>query len=275
MASLTGCSPGSLLFDYLGLPIGSSMNKVSRWNTLVDRFRAKLSSWKANLLSIGGRFTLLKTVLGVASLKSLNLALLKKWRQRFLTQPNAFWVSLIKVIHGENRGLDSARCVTHGTWANMVASIHALHLSDIIPNNTIWLFRLDVNEDCYMADRWYNNSWNGHWRRPIEGGRTGGKDGVFTVSDTCKHIENAILPVINSSTRWNKFLPRKISVFMRRLWLDRLPHRLNLSRPSFDIDSILCPIYLKTAETKDHVFSTCELAFDVWRLVGAIFLILI
>ncbi|GJZ97065.1 ALP1-like protein isoform X1 [Tanacetum coccineum] len=164
MASLTGCSPGSLLFDYLGLPIGSNMNNVSRWNTLVDRFRAKLSSWKANLLSISGHLTLLKTV------------------------------SPIKAIHREDGGLDSTRCAMHGTWANMVASIHALHSSDIIPNNTIW---------------------------PIEGGRTGGmlvammdgiqhidqtseldswqwligKDGVFTVGDTRKHIENAILPV--------------------------------------------------------------------------------
>ncbi|GJU58444.1 hypothetical protein Tco_1236210 [Tanacetum coccineum] len=99
MASLTGWSPGSLPFDYLGLPIGANMNKVSRWNTLVDRFRAKLSSWKANLLSIGGCLTLLKTVLGVGSLKSFNLALLQKWRWGFLTQPNALWVSLIEAIH--------------------------------------------------------------------------------------------------------------------------------------------------------------------------------
>ncbi|GKE33636.1 hypothetical protein Tco_1452958 [Tanacetum coccineum] len=64
MASLTRCFPGSLPFNYLCLPIGANMNKVSRWNTLVDRFRAKVSSWKANMLSIDGRLTLLKMVLG-------------------------------------------------------------------------------------------------------------------------------------------------------------------------------------------------------------------
>ncbi|GJU50598.1 hypothetical protein Tco_1220153 [Tanacetum coccineum] len=60
MSSLTRCFPGSLPFNYLGLPIGANMNKVSRWNTLVDRFRAKVSSWKANMLSIDGHLTLLK-----------------------------------------------------------------------------------------------------------------------------------------------------------------------------------------------------------------------
>ncbi|GKB58453.1 putative RNA-directed DNA polymerase, eukaryota, reverse transcriptase zinc-binding domain protein [Tanacetum coccineum] len=64
IASFMGCSSGSLAFNYLGLPIGTNMNNVSRCNTLVDQFRAKLSSWKANLLSIGSHLTLLKTVLG-------------------------------------------------------------------------------------------------------------------------------------------------------------------------------------------------------------------
>ncbi|GJW74859.1 hypothetical protein Tco_0134229 [Tanacetum coccineum] len=34
------------------------------WKMLVDRFHMRLSSWKANLLSIGGRLTLIKSVLG-------------------------------------------------------------------------------------------------------------------------------------------------------------------------------------------------------------------
>nr|GEU71809.1 hypothetical protein [Tanacetum cinerariifolium] len=155
-----------------GVPIGANMNKVPRWNTLVDRFRAKLSSCKSNMLSIGGRLTLLKTVLGSV------------------------------VVHREDEGLDSSPCATHGTWANVVASIHALHARDIILNNTIrlkvgcgsrvifwkdvWigdnalnerynrLFRLDVNKDCYVVDRWSVNGWNWHWCRPTEGGKTGG-----------------------------------------------------------------------------------------------------
>ncbi|GKB57874.1 hypothetical protein Tco_0914060, partial [Tanacetum coccineum] len=40
------------------------MSSIANWNKLVDMFRSKLSLWKANLLSIGGRLTLIKAVLG-------------------------------------------------------------------------------------------------------------------------------------------------------------------------------------------------------------------
>nr|GEZ42997.1 RNA-directed DNA polymerase, eukaryota, reverse transcriptase zinc-binding domain protein [Tanacetum cinerariifolium] len=72
---------------------------------LIDRFKARLSSWKANLLSIGGHLTLIKSVLGslvtkaprnfhgsntlasfdkgglgVGSLSAFNKGLLLKWK---------------------------------------------------------------------------------------------------------------------------------------------------------------------------------------------------
>ncbi|GJX86440.1 hypothetical protein Tco_0337214 [Tanacetum coccineum] len=64
MASNAGCMAGDVPFNYLGLPIGSNMKSIASWKTLVDRFHMRLSSWKANLLSIGGRLTLIKFVLG-------------------------------------------------------------------------------------------------------------------------------------------------------------------------------------------------------------------
>nr|GEZ06156.1 reverse transcriptase domain, reverse transcriptase zinc-binding domain protein [Tanacetum cinerariifolium] len=64
MARRTGCTSGTFPFTYLGLPIGSNMNLVSSWQFLIDRFHTKVSTWKANLLSIGGRLTLVKAILG-------------------------------------------------------------------------------------------------------------------------------------------------------------------------------------------------------------------
>ena len=58
------CASGIVPFTYLGLPIGSNMNLVANWQIMIDRFRGKLSTWKANMLSIGGRLTLIKAVLG-------------------------------------------------------------------------------------------------------------------------------------------------------------------------------------------------------------------
>ncbi|GJX56798.1 RNA-directed DNA polymerase, eukaryota, reverse transcriptase zinc-binding domain protein [Tanacetum coccineum] len=68
-------------------PLRINMSLIVNWKPLVDKFRLKLSSWKANLLSYGGRLTLIKVVLGslgiyffslfkapVAVLKALDLA---------------------------------------------------------------------------------------------------------------------------------------------------------------------------------------------------------
>ncbi|GJW68247.1 putative RNA-directed DNA polymerase, eukaryota, reverse transcriptase zinc-binding domain protein [Tanacetum coccineum] len=54
MASNSGYASRSFPFTYLGLPIGSNMSLTSSWRVFLDRFQSKLSSWKDNLLFIGG-----------------------------------------------------------------------------------------------------------------------------------------------------------------------------------------------------------------------------
>nr|GEX17066.1 reverse transcriptase domain, reverse transcriptase zinc-binding domain protein [Tanacetum cinerariifolium] len=63
MAHNVGCISGALSFTYLGLPIGSNMNSIASWKMVINRFQSRLSSWKANLLSFGGRLTLIESVL--------------------------------------------------------------------------------------------------------------------------------------------------------------------------------------------------------------------
>ncbi|GJW43442.1 reverse transcriptase domain, reverse transcriptase zinc-binding domain protein [Tanacetum coccineum] len=58
------CSYGFLPFTYLGLPVGKDMNRIKAWSDIANKFTKKLSSWKANLLSVGSRLTLVKAVLG-------------------------------------------------------------------------------------------------------------------------------------------------------------------------------------------------------------------
>ncbi|GKA16322.1 RNA-directed DNA polymerase, eukaryota, reverse transcriptase zinc-binding domain protein [Tanacetum coccineum] len=103
MARNSRCAVGSFPFTYLGLPIGSNMVHISSCKTLTDRFQLRISSWKVSLLSIGGRLTFIKAVLGglnIGSLKSFNLALLQKCHWRWFSFPNALWVKVIKAIHG-------------------------------------------------------------------------------------------------------------------------------------------------------------------------------
>nr|GEW86379.1 RNA-directed DNA polymerase, eukaryota, reverse transcriptase zinc-binding domain protein [Tanacetum cinerariifolium] len=131
---------------------------------LLDRFQSKLSSWKTNLPSIGGRHTLIKAVLGslgiyyfsifkvpesvlnslkrsramffFGRLKAFNLALLQKWGWRLLSHKNALWVKVIKALHGQEGGFDNNGCIYNGTWARILGSYNFLHSNNIIPNSS-------------------------------------------------------------------------------------------------------------------------------------------
>ncbi|XP_071688561.1 uncharacterized protein [Rutidosis leptorrhynchoides] len=64
--------------------------------------------------------------LNIGSLKAKNLALLGKWRWRFKTETNAFWVKIIRSIYGSDGGLlvegDSLHSSPIGLWNNIIAS---------------------------------------------------------------------------------------------------------------------------------------------------------
>ena len=62
--SKAGYAPASCPFFHLGVPVGQNMTRISAWSSVVDRFRSKLSGWKAKSLSSGGRLLLIKYVLG-------------------------------------------------------------------------------------------------------------------------------------------------------------------------------------------------------------------
>ncbi|KAF5775443.1 putative RNA-directed DNA polymerase [Helianthus annuus] len=63
LASSIGCNSGSFPFSYLGIKVGANMNRVDNWRPVYNIFDARLSRWKASLLSIGGRVVLIKSVL--------------------------------------------------------------------------------------------------------------------------------------------------------------------------------------------------------------------
>lgn len=64
MADYIGCEAATIPFVYLGLPVGANMARVDQWEEVVNKFKKHLATWKAKILSVGGRLTLLKSVLG-------------------------------------------------------------------------------------------------------------------------------------------------------------------------------------------------------------------
>ncbi|GJS98578.1 RNA-directed DNA polymerase, eukaryota, reverse transcriptase zinc-binding domain protein [Tanacetum coccineum] len=376
-ALITGCNAMQTPFSYLGLPIDCNMANVKNWDPIVDKFSKRLSKWKSSMLSIGGRATLISSVLGsigtyylslfpmpstvnkklesmrshffwgsdenskkipwiswnlvlaskengglgIGSLYSLNQALMQKWRWRFFNNPNSLWVRLLTSIHGDIDDASSfhSHARNQGVWGRIVGTINSLHDKGIIPHSFLkrrinngastrfwhetWinstplrqqyprLFHLALNKNCSIQDCW-NNGWSLEWSRSISSGANAFNIAnlynqlanyslndsdddwtwdigmsTFTVKHTREYIDQSYLPNDGMETRWNRFLPKKINIFIWRSLRDRLPTRWNLSRKGIDIDSLSCPICDTGIETIQHTLWTCSLATTVWHRI--------
>ena len=72
-AGSIGCKIGKLPFDYLGIKLGANMNRIAHWTPVLETIQNRLASWKAKTLSIGGRLTLVKSVLSSLPIYYLSL----------------------------------------------------------------------------------------------------------------------------------------------------------------------------------------------------------
>ena len=64
MAEVIGCEEATFPFVYHGVPVGGNITKVATLKNVIDIFKSRLSNWKVKTLSVGGRLTLLKSILG-------------------------------------------------------------------------------------------------------------------------------------------------------------------------------------------------------------------
>ncbi|GJY77215.1 RNA-directed DNA polymerase, eukaryota [Tanacetum coccineum] len=153
MAENFGCISNNLPFTYLGVKVGANMMRLNSWSDVVKKVSNKLSNWKAKTLSVGGRLTLLKSVLGaiplfkapevlahknkgglgVNSLFALNLASIFKWIWRFLASSSSLWIKVIKSIHGNSCALDNPYLSRLGnsTWIGILKAINKLKVKGV------------------------------------------------------------------------------------------------------------------------------------------------
>nr|GEZ50723.1 RNA-directed DNA polymerase, eukaryota, reverse transcriptase zinc-binding domain protein [Tanacetum cinerariifolium] len=190
-ASKFGCLTFKTPFMYLGSIVGGSMSRIQAWADVVDRVSSRLSKWKMNILSIGSRLTLLKSIalaykekggLGISSLYALNKGLMFKWFWRFCTQDTSLWSRVIKAIYGETRSVDGN--VNSGfktCWMNIVQEVNSLVGKGIDLRKFI-CFKLGNRENArFWDDRWL--------------------DGEFFVASVRRLIDDKTLPDAAQKTR--------------------------------------------------------------------------
>ncbi|GJT82756.1 RNA-directed DNA polymerase, eukaryota, reverse transcriptase zinc-binding domain protein [Tanacetum coccineum] len=112
-----GCSIMNNHFVYLGVMSGENMARHKAWVDVVLKLKFRLSKWKAKTLSIGGRLTLLKSVLGASPLYNMSIfkapkGVLKEMesiRNNFfigadLSDKKITWVAWNKVLASKKKG---------------------------------------------------------------------------------------------------------------------------------------------------------------------------
>ena len=55
------CRVRSIPTSYLGLPLGASHKVLGIWNSIEERFRKRLASWKRRNIFKGGNLTLIRS----------------------------------------------------------------------------------------------------------------------------------------------------------------------------------------------------------------------
>ncbi|GLU05147.1 hypothetical protein SLE2022_222630 [Rubroshorea leprosula] len=134
-AAILHCGVGKVPFIYLGLPVGGNPGRKQFWNSVLDRFRSKLASWKSPLLSFGGRISLINSVLSALPIFYLSLfripkcvliELVKIQRNFFwggvTLEKKISWVSWDSICVDKERGglgvddLERRNCALLGKW---------------------------------------------------------------------------------------------------------------------------------------------------------------
>ncbi|GJY17101.1 RNA-directed DNA polymerase, eukaryota [Tanacetum coccineum] len=328
-ANRIGCGVLKAPFAYLGSKVGGNMSRIKSWDEIVDKMVDRLSKWKMKTLSIGGRLTLLKAVLGsmpiyhmsifkvpmkvlqrmesirsrffsgvdlnskksiwvkwskvlcskekgglgVSSLYALNRALMCKWVWRFTTQKNLLWTRVIKAIHGEDGKNGSGFKVGYKSiWRSILQEVETLKIKGIHLNNFMQK-KLGNGADTYF----WEDLWHGDMvlkqRYPrlyaLEVKKT---DNVaFKLSqltDLTTYMEGVVLGVMPDRWYWRLDGSGEFSVASaRKVRMDCLPTRLNISQIGIDIPSILCTVCGSITESSSHLFFDCLVAKDNFRKI--------
>ena len=91
--------------------------------------------------------------------------------------------------------------------------------------------------------------------------------GEFSVKEVRIAIDDMTLPSHLEPTRWVKFIPIKINIFVWRARRDCLPTRHNLVRKGVVLESTSCPVCLLGVEDVHHILFRCSLAQEVLHRV--------
>nr|GEY74757.1 RNA-directed DNA polymerase, eukaryota [Tanacetum cinerariifolium] len=247
-----GCEVMQTPFKYLGVMVGDQMSRYSAWSNTIQKVHGRLSRWKVKTLSIGGRLTLFKSVLGAVPIYNMSLYKapkcvlheLERLRNNFFKGGDFYdskitWAAWAKVLSSKKNGGDGLNTrFLFDTW------IFDLPLNVWFPR----LFALELDNDISVAAKWSAPSFDASFRRHVRDGVERNQwsaflhmlgtitlssspdryfcdlngDGAYRVKDIRSELDDLFLPSSAVATRWVSLVHIKVNIFAWRVSLDRL-----------------------------------------------------
>ncbi|KAL4590714.1 hypothetical protein LXL04_003655 [Taraxacum kok-saghyz] len=158
MSLVLGCKDSSFPTTFLGVPIARRMNRLTDWNPMLEKIKKRLADWKVRTLSIGGRLTLTKSVLG--SMGSYWLGIFKA-PKTVIREIESIQRKFLWGITGKNRGISWVK------WEDVCKNKEdgGLGVGNIEDYNRAmmakWLWRrglvMGKNIDSIHGGNWFSN----------------------------------------------------------------------------------------------------------------------
>ncbi|GJZ24831.1 RNA-directed DNA polymerase, eukaryota [Tanacetum coccineum] len=283
-----------------GTKVGGIMTRAEAWKEAIDKVASRLSKWKMRALSIGGRLTLLKSVLGSIPIFYMSIYRFPRVSLRSWKLSDATSLMAMRKVVVKHLGLNGHNFLATIVTGLGVSSLFALNRGLMMK----WMWRFysydtslckakaleiqGVNVLAKCTKLGYGTNWHCF-------GRTTGEDkggveqsqfdalsslvssinlvpmcdrwvwtlessGIFSVASIRKIIDGNRLATSTSKTRWIKYVPIKANVLAWKVKMDALPTRFNISRRGIVIPSLTCPTCDNGIETSDHLFFKCDMS---------------
>lgn len=235
--------------------------KSALWRNIIDSIHGK-NSWCENENNIKSGHSWKRIVKQWNQLKDIDLDPRKCIRR--------------KVENGQNTKFWSDRWISE----------------DILSVKFPRLYCMEINKNVTVAERLSGNGGFWEWRGTVRQGRTneefnhlkdliqnvvitnkedlwvceGGPKNSFTVAWMRQQVAEKSQEKIGEHRR-NRWLPKKIEIFMWRFQLNRLAVKDNLARMRVGGVDLQCVFCSHAVETENHIFNECTYAKEVWEKV--------
>ncbi|GJX40529.1 RNA-directed DNA polymerase, eukaryota [Tanacetum coccineum] len=268
-----GCVTLKTPFTNLGSKVGGHMSRIQSWNEMIEAMASRLSKWKMKTLSIGGRLTLLKSVLGSMpiyhmSIFKVPMKILQRMDPIPLKKRKALvnfkiirsdielswfkwvWRFLSQNLFHYGRNVSNIFMEKHGKIGKMVESLYPSICSTLL-KSLAFTFRREpkggVEQDQFdslkaMVEGSSLVNIRDRWIWSLQ------SSGDFTIASIRKLIDEFTLSEVSSSTRWIKAVPIKFLLMeeMVGLWnilsIPLLPRSQNHKRSLLLERSLLCDV---------------------------------